>query len=413
MLTSIGFHYGGTPAVLISCLELTHHDTTLGIAVRMAALGRLAGGVAHDFNNLLLVVGGHVARLQTALPPGHELRQAADAIASEAERAARLTDHLLSFGRGQMLMPEALDIDAFIDDLTPQLRAALGPSIDVRVERGSALDPVCADRMRLREILWHLVENARDAMPDGGSLTLTLDSVQVDERLHARWAYLPAGRHFVRLRLIDSGTGMASDVVPHIFEPFFTTKGRGRGAGLGLASVYGLVKQSAGYVFVEQTGRHGTSMVVLLPPAQSGDVPLRPIPAAASSPAPRPRQSILLVEDDPGVRELLFDVLSIQGFDVRAAETAEEAEEYATGMHIDLLLSDIDLPGISGAELAARLIAQHPAIRVILMSGYPDDGAIERAGVRERPMLLRKPFAMPVLLDKVRAVLAGASAPDE
>jgi CheY-like chemotaxis protein len=206
----------------------------------------------------------------------------------------------------------------------------------------------------------------------------------------------------------DSGVGMASDVVPHVFEPFFTTKGRGRGAGLGLSSVYGLVKQSAGYVYVEHTGADGTRVTVLLPHAAAATSAIAAIATPPPSHARPLGARILLVEDDEGVRELLLDVLESEGFDVDTAATAEQAVERASHRPIDLLLSDIDLPGMSGAELAAHLRQHQPALRVILMSGYPDDGAIERAGLRERPILLRKPFPTPVLLEQVKAALAHA-----
>lgn len=405
IVTTTLIKHGGRSAVLGTLVDVTVQGDAVNMSVRMAALGRLAGGVAHDFNNLLLVIGGQVERLQEALPPGLELRHSVDAIGAAAERAAILTDQLLSFGRRQMLTPQVTDLAALLAEIEPQLRARLGPAIELKVAVPEDLPPIRADRPRLRQVLRHLADNAKDAMPSGGTLTITLDSVEVDSDLRRRWSFLALGGRFVRLRVIDTGGGMDPDVLPHVFEPFFTTKGRGRGAGMGLASVYGIVKQSAGYVFVERTGPEGTCVTILLPPLAAREESARSSPQATRSELPaRPR--ILLVEDEMAVREMLADGLALQGFDVTAAETAEQGELLARGQTFDLLLSDIDLPGQNGADLAASLRGRFPQLAVVLMSGYPDDGAIAAAGL-EGEDVLRKPFSLAHLVTKIREALAG------
>jgi two-component system, cell cycle sensor histidine kinase and response regulator CckA len=409
-VTTVPITHGGAPARLGTAADVTLQPDVLNISVWLAALGRLAGGIAHDFNNLLLVVGGQLDRLQAALPADGVLHDSVRTIGTAADRAAVLTDRLLSFGRRQVLEPEVLDPADAVTALEPELARRVGPAVRLTTARSPDVAPVRTDRPRLREALWHLVDNARDAMPAGGALTIAVDTLVVDETLKARWTFLAVGRVFVRVRVTDTGSGMDPDVVPHVFEPFFTTKGRGRGAGMGLASVYGFVKQTGGYVFVEHTGPQGTRVTILLPPAGSPNLPRRAAPAAAVERAPR-QARVLLVEDDDAVRELLADVLTAAGFDVASAGSAEEARRIAADGPVDLLLSDLDLPGQSGAQLAASLQAAAPPLRVILMSGYPDDGAIAEAGLAQRPVLLRKPFATALLVERIREALSDRVVP--
>ena len=405
VVTTTLIQHGGRTAVLGTLVDVTVQSDAVNMSVRMAALGRLAGGVAHDFNNLLLVIGGQVERLQQALPPGLELRHGVDAIAAAAERAAVLTDQLLSFGRRQMLTPQVTNLAAMLADMEPQLRVRLGSSIQLALGVEEGLPPIRADRPRLRQVLRHLVDNATDAMPAGGTLSIALDSVVVDGDLRTRWSFLALGGRFVRLRIVDTGGGMDPDVLPHVFEPFFTTKGRGRGAGMGLASVYGIVKQSAGYVFVERTGPDGTCVTILLPPIAMREDTARRAPKGTAQPEVPERPRILLVEDDMAVREMLSDGLGMQGFDVAAAETAEQADLLARDRTFDLLLTDIDLPGQNGAELASSLRERFSPLAVVLMSGYPDDGAIAAAGL-EREAVLRKPFSIAHLVSTIREALS-------
>ena len=405
-VTAVPCQYEGAPALLGTATDVTLQPDVLNVSVRMAALGRLAGGIAHDFNNLLLVIGGELERMQPQLQDDGEVRGRLDTIAVAVDRAAMLTDQLLSFGRRQMLAPQVLDLSAFISDIESQLQNRLGNRVRLVTERGHDIPHIRADGPRLREVLWHLADNARDAMPNGGTLTVAVDQVKIDADLKARWAFLALGGEFVRLRVVDTGAGMNPEVMPHVFEPFFTTKGRGRGAGMGLASVYGIVKQSAGYVYVERTGAGGTCVTILLPAATAQEDAAHPVPIATPARSAADRRRILLVEDDMAVRELLGDVLTAHGFSVSAAETAEQAELQAANSSFDLLLSDIDLPGMSGARLAASLSARVPTMQIMLMSGYPDDGEIAQARLEGRAILLKKPFSTTALVDRIRQVLA-------
>ena len=407
-LTVVPIEHEGQPALLGTAIDVTLQPDVLNVSVRMAALGRLAGGIAHDFNNLLLVVGGQIERLQSAGDSAAEKRAALDTIAAATDRAAMLTDQLLSFGRRQMLTPQVMDLGAFISDVEPPLQTRLGPAVQLIVHCDDTLPAIRADRPRLREVLWHLADNARDAMPAGGTMTLAVDQVTIDADHKARWSFLALGGTFVRLRAIDTGAGMNPEVMPHVFEPFFTTKGRGRGAGMGLASVYGIVKQSAGYVFVERTGAGGTCVTILLPGATAQEDAAHAAPVHVPSTAVPDRHRVLLVEDDMAVRELLLDVLTAHGFDVFAAETAEQAEVRAAAATFDLLLSDIDLPGMSGARLAASLMTRMPAMRIMLMSGYPDDGEIAQARLEGKAILLKKPFSTTALIDRIRQELSAS-----
>jgi len=407
LLTTSRITFGGRPAILGGVTDISGRPEAMATPVRLAAVGRLAGGVAHDFNNLLLVIGGQVERLQQELPAGHEWRHAVDAIAMAAERAATLTDQLLSFGRRQMLSPQVMDLAALVADLEPGLRTRLGDDATLEVRCAPDLPPIRADRPRLLQAVRHLVDNARDAMPAGGTITMTADLVEINADLEAHWPFLESGTRFVRLRVSDTGGGIEAGVIPHIFEPFFTTKNRGRGSGMGLPSVYGIVKQNRGYVFVERTGPEGTCLTVLLPPVVGHqDAEARAVRALARPAARRAR--VLLVEDEMAVRELLEEMLERNGFDVESAETGEQAALIASEQPFDLLLTDIDLPGMNGAQLSAALHERRPALAVVLMSGYPEDGALDEARPDERRVLLRKPFSTRQLVDHLRTALARA-----
>ena len=360
-LTSVTITHGQRPALLALAVDVTIQPDASLVAVRLAALGRLAGGIAHDFNNLLLVMGGHLERLQQRLTGANDLRPDLEAIDAAARRAATLTDQLLSFGRRQLLTPEVQDLGMVVESATGSLRSMVGPTIDLVVECAPGVPPIEVDTPRLREVLWHLVENACEAMPSGGTVTIGVDAIEVDRQLESQWAFLKRGLVFTRLRVIDTGRGMAPGVAAHAFEPFFTTKAKGRGFGMGLASVYGIVKQSGGYVFAERTGEAGTCMTMLLPPAVAAHSVVTVASGTRSNASvPAGGDRILLVEDDDGVRELLEDVLRGCGYDVTAAATAEEALERSREQTFDLLLSDVDLPAMNGARLARTLRDRHP-----------------------------------------------------
>ncbi|MGQ0735541.1 MAG: ATP-binding protein [Acidobacteriota bacterium] len=396
--------HAGEDVVVAVVVDAGGDPDAMAAPVRMAAVGRLAGGVAHDFNNLLLVIGGQVERLQRELAADHPLRNAVDAIGTASERAAMLTDQLLAFGRRQVLTPQVTDLAALLAETELRLRLRAGTAIQFGLACAADVPAVRADRPRFVQVLLHLIDNARDAMPEGGRLTVTLDASEVDADQTARWPFLQQGARFVRLRVEDTGSGMDPAVVPHVFEPFFTTKRRGRGAGMGLASVYGIVKQSCGYVFIERSGPDGTCVTLLLSPADEDSA--RRMRRAATTDLQGPKARILLVEDEMAVRELLLEMLSRGGFEVTAAETGEQARVIAGQEVFDVLVTDVDLPGMSGAQLASTLRARNPRIAVVMMSGYPEDSATDDPTADVRSALLRKPFSSAQLLACVRETLA-------
>src|SRR5512132_3979272 len=312
--------YEGRPAIIGTAIEVTerrHAQDAVARSQRLEAVGRLAGGIAHDFNNLLQVVIGHAERLAAGLPAESALQKSAIEIRTSASRAAQLTDRLLSLGQRQVLEPRSLDVPRLVSDLRNAIQRRVGASVTLIIRRGRRGAPVRADRMRLIHVLAHLVDNAREAMPKGGQLTISTDLLEVDETMRVARPWLRVGP-YMRLQVEDTGTGMDPALADRAFEPFVTTKPKGHGAGLGLATVYGLVKQSNGFVWVESAPKAGTRVVVLLPvdashgtesPASATSKP------AASIPAPDlPR--VLLVEDEGAVRELLSSALERNGFDV-------------------------------------------------------------------------------------------------
>jgi two-component system cell cycle sensor histidine kinase/response regulator CckA len=261
---------------------------------------------------------------------------------------------------------------------------------------------VRVDRTRLEQVLLSLVANAREAMGDAGQVTIKTDVVEVDDVMREGRSWLPAG-HWVRLRVSDTGSGIAPDVLPRVFEPFFTTKRAVAGSGMGLSSVYGIVKQSEGFVWIDSAVDAGTTVTILLPPVDEA------VAAAAPPPArPVTRVNVLLVEDQDGVRELLTTVLKRHGFNVTTAATAEQALEMAPGLNIDLLLTDVVLPGMTGPELAQRISARTPSVRVLFMSGYTGDALRDQPEFAAGQAFIQKPFASSALVERIRALLETA-----
>jgi two-component system, cell cycle sensor histidine kinase and response regulator CckA len=367
---------------------------------QFGAIGRLAGGVAHDFNNLLLVIGGQVERLLDGLPAGDPLRQAAHEIERATERAATLTEHLLAFGRRQTLHARTVDVRELLDQVAASLGRDGGDPVRPIVRRPDHLPPVHADRRRLEQVLRSLYANARDALPEGGEVIMTADVVRVDEPMRAGRPWLPVGGSWVRLRIADSGPGIPASVLPRVFEPFFTTRRPGSGAGLGLSTVYGIVKQSAGYVWVDSEPGAGTCVTILLPPGA-------PVPRIVERerPAPAPRPRVLLVEDQDGVRELLTTVLQRNGFDVVSAASGEAAVDRASERAFDLLLTDVVLPGMTGPDVARQIRQQAPGMQVLFMSGYTGDAALDTAEFGGEASFIQKPFASKALIARLRDML--------
>ena len=370
---------------------------------KLEAVGRLAGGVAHSFNNLLAAISLHAELLLEARGSEEEKRRHAEEIQKAGERAAALARQLLAFGRKQVLEPQPLDVSREIEAMVPVLSRLVGQHVllETRLDRGAGW--IHADLGQLEQVVLNLVVNARDAMPDGGRLRIETCPLEVGDGDGGSRHLAPGA--YVEIRVTDTGTGMDDKVRSHLFEPFFTTKDRDKGSGLGLATVYGIVSQSGGDVRVESAPGEGSSFFVYLPAAEP--------PAAAVSPAQAPREDeggrevVLFVEDEDNIREPAREVLESRGYTVVTAAHAAHALEIARQWngHFDLLVTDVIMPGMNGSQLADELCRERPALRVLFISGYPED-AIARNGDRQsRRAFLQKPFPPGVLLRKVREVL--------
>jgi PAS domain S-box-containing protein len=377
-------------------------------AQKMEAVGRLAGGIAHDFNNLLMVIQGYADLLADRVPTGDPLRRNAEQIQMAAQRATSLTRQLLAFSRKQMLAPKVLNIQAVVSDMEKILRRLIGE--DVALETSSAPDLwlIKADRSQIEQVILNLAVNARDAMPQGGRLTIEAMNVELDASYAHPPAVLSPGK-YVMLAVTDNGSGMDAETQAHIFEPFFTTKEKGKGTGLGLATVYGIVKQSGGYVWVYSEPGRGTSFKIYLPrieDAQPGGTRDRK-PDTLS--LPRGSETVLLAEDEKGVRELAREYLEMSGYTVIEAENGHMALELAA-MHagqIHLLMTDVVMPGISGRELADRVGQIRPGIKILYMSGYTDQAVVHHGILETDAVLLQKPFTAATLAAKLREILTA------
>ncbi len=372
-------------------------------AQKMEAVGRLAGGIAHDFNNLLMVIQGYADLLAERLPEGDPLRRNAEQIQTASQRATSLTRQLLAFSRKQMLAPKVLNIQSVVSDMEKILRRLIGEDVHLETSSSGDLGLVKADRSQIEQVVLNLAVNARDAMPDGGRLTIETANVELDAACSHPPAVLSPGR-YVMLAVTDNGCGMDAETQAHIFEPFFTTKEKGKGTGLGLATVYGIVKQSGGYVWVYSEPGRGTSFKVYLPRIEdeTRSATLDRKPAARA--LPHGSETILLVEDEKGVRELAREYLHTCGYKVIEAEDGHTALELAA-MHagtIHLLMTDVVMPGISGRELAERVKALRPGVKVLFMSGYTDQSVVRHGILETDAVLLQKPFTMATLAVKLR-----------
>jgi PAS domain S-box-containing protein len=382
-------------------------------AQKMEAIGRLAGGIAHDFNNLLMVISGYSEFLLERLGPDPRLRGPAQEISNATQRATSLTRQLLAFSRKQMLAPKVLDLNEVVTENLKMLTRMIGEDIDLVMVPSSALGAVRADPGQIDQVIMNLAVNARDAMPDGGRLTIETANVSLDENFARSHAPLAPGE-YVMLAISDTGVGMDVDTQSRMFEPFFTTKGA-KGTGLGLSTVYGIVKQSGGYIFVESQPHHGTTFRAYLP-----RVDAREEAATTQYPLglPRPergQETILLVEDEVNLRRLARQYLETQGYKILEAEDGAAALQIVSGHQgaIDLLLTDVIMPGMNGRQLARQVAAQLPDVRVLYMSGYAEN-AIAHNGMLDAGInLLQKPFSLPALKDKVREVLDSEPIPHQ
>jgi two-component system, cell cycle sensor histidine kinase and response regulator CckA len=377
-----------------AALRALEHE--LAQARKLEAVGRLAGGVAHDLNNLLSPILGNAALALEALGPDDPAREPLQDILEAAERARRVTQRLLAFGRKQRLAPEPLDVSEVVSGLRPLLGDLAGGGIPVALEVAAGLPAVRADRSQLELVLLNLVANARDAMPGGGRLGISAAAEALDPAA-ARFLGVAPGRYVV-VAVSDTGVGMDDATRVRLFEPFFTTKPPGKGTGLGLASVHGIVQQHGGAVAVRTAPGEGATFRVLLPVAEGAPAPV----PAPEVPAPRGHETVLLAEDDPGVRRYAVAALAQLGYDVLVAASGEEALRVAAAHDgpIHVLLSDLVMPGLSGRELRRRLDAARPGIPTLFMSGYAGESLADTA-----TPLLAKPFTPADLGRALRKVL--------
>jgi signal transduction histidine kinase/ActR/RegA family two-component response regulator len=375
----------------------------LVLAQRLEAVGRLAGGAAHDFNNLLGVIIGHAELARAASADNPPVRARLEQMLAAAQRAADVTRQLLAFSRRQVLEPRVLDLNAEVGAVEPALRAQLRSGLALVTRLDPQLGPVRADPIQIRQVLLNLAANARDALPERGTLTIETRNVVLDEAYAREHEPLAPGS-YVELRVSDDGRGMEASVREHAFEPYFSTKPDGVGSGLSLSTVYGIVKQSGGYIWVESAPGRGTTFTIQLPRrVEAVDV----VAAPSDTPAAGAR-TILVVEDESGLRDLICEVLEEAGHRVLSAASGPSAIALSQGFAepIHLLISDVIMPGMSGPELVGRLVRQRPSMRALLISGYTQD-AMTASGISGTSFtLLRKPFTGTALLEHVGAALA-------
>jgi PAS domain S-box-containing protein len=366
---------------------------------KMETIGRLAGGVAHDFNNLLTVIAGNAELLRLSATPESE-QEVVDEIVQACERGAALTRQLLAFSRQQVLAAKILNVNTVIADTESLLRRLVGEDIELTAVLDSAVRPVRIDPGHLMQILMNMSVNARDAMPVGGRLTIETRDVQLDPSYVAARPGIAPGRYAL-MAISDTGTGMTRDIVSRIFDPFFTTKGVGKGTGLGLAVVHGIVEQGGGRIDVDSEPGKGTTFRIYLPVTEQTQ---QPAAAAPPEPAPSVKGTILLVEDDDQVRRLTARGLQQHGFTVIQARNGIEAlrDFRMDDIKPDLLITDVVMPGINGRELAAALRRQASDLRVIYISGYTDD-ALVRSGIRQNEVVfVQKPYTLGDIISHIR-----------
>jgi nitrogen-specific signal transduction histidine kinase/CheY-like chemotaxis protein len=370
---------------------------------KLEAIGQLAGGVAHDFNNLLTVIGGYSSIILGKLSPDNPHRTSVEEIKKAGDRAGSLTRQLLAFSRKQILQPKILDLNVVVFDMDKMVRRLIGEHIDLVALIDPTLGKVKADPGQLEQVLLNLIVNARDAMPEGGKITIETGNVLLSSEYAVRHAAV-AGPH-VTLAVSDTGCGIPADVRTHVFEPFFTTKGAGKGTGLGLATVYGIVKQSGGHVSLYSEVGTGTTFKIYLPRVDTVGVDGQITPAALS--APQGTETVLLVEDEDQVRKIVEAILEDQGYNVLSAANGEEAIQLAAHYYseIHLVFTDVVMPQMSGRELAERLLRMRPQLKVLYMSGYTDDSIVRHGLLDAKLNFIQKPFDSAAAARKVREVL--------
>jgi PAS domain S-box-containing protein len=418
--------------VLYDITERKRLEDQLRHSQKMEAVGQLAGGVAHDFNNLLMLIQAHNEHLRDRLDADDAARKDALAIENAVTRAASLTGQLLAFSRKQVLRPKVLDLNAVLADVAKMLHRLIGENIEVRVIPARSLGRVKADPGQMEQVILNLAVNSRDAMPAGGRLTIATQNVELDENDSRKHEGAPPGK-YVMLAVGDTGSGMDTETQAHMFEPFFTTKAPGKGTGLGLATVYGVVKHSDGWIWVDSEPGRGTTFQIYLPrvdePAveesvvdecQSEKIQVKlsaeasrnqeesaseNVPSLAA--APKGTETVLVVEDQDGIRDIVRESLRRNGYNVLIAVDGNQALEMANAYPdpIHLLVTDLVMPNIGGRELAQRLTPLRPRMKVLFMSGYSEHSALEIEAAGQAATILQKPFSLDALARNVRRVL--------
>ena len=379
-------------------------ESDLQQAQKMDAIGRLAGGVAHDFNNLLMVISAYAELMLDSLAGEHPLRRNVEEIMGASRRAADLTRQLLAFGRKQLQSLQVLDLNVIVQDIGRMLPRLIGEDIQLLIVPGKNLGRVKADPVQIEQVVMNLAANARDAMPHGGTLTIETASVRLDGAYLQKHSMVPAG-DYVLLTVTDSGQGIAPEHLPQIFEPFYTTKKEGKGTGLGLATVYGIVKQNGGFVWVYSEPAMGTTFKIYLPRVRREVSKLIPVQPAET--VPRGSETLLLVEDEKAVRASAREFLELSGYTVLEAGNGEEglrvARDYAG--HIDLLITDVVMPHMGGPKLAEQLAAERPQMKVLFLSGYAASTISQHGAMDLSARFLQKPFTLKSLAGTIWAIL--------
>jgi two-component system cell cycle sensor histidine kinase/response regulator CckA len=396
--------YEKQQALLASTEERRRVEERLRQSQKMEAVGQLAGGIAHDFNNLLTVILGFGHMVRGGLGPEHPQTSSVDQMIRAGDRAADLVNQLLAFGRRQMLQVENVDLGEVVGAVTPMLRRLIGENIDLASSSAKTLGTIRADRGQIEQVVMNLVVNARDAMPDGGKVTIQTLDVELDANFAATHPDVRPGA-YVLLSVTDTGVGMDAATRDHLFEPFFTTKELGRGTGLGLATVYGIVRQSDGHIVVYSEPGRGTAMKCYFPRTGA------PASDQAASPDAdetcRGTETVLLVEDELGVRLFAAAVLADLGYRVLEAEDGESALAVARahGSRIDVVLTDVVMPHMGGRKLVENLAVERPGTKAVYMSGYTSDAVVRHGILEHEADFLSKPFTPGALSRKVRDVL--------
>jgi hypothetical protein len=400
--------FQGRRASLVIAQDITERrrlEAQLRHSQKMEALGRLAGGISHEFNNVLTaILGFSTLLLEDVTAPGAD-RTHLEQIHKAATRARSLTVQLLAFSRKQLVEPKVVDANVLIDDLTRMLRRLVGEDVETVVRLDPRVGRVRVDAGELAQVLTNLVINARDAMPGGGLLTIETANVELDKEYARKYAEVTPGS-YVMMAVTDSGIGMPPEVLDRLFEPFFTTKASGTGTGLGLATAYGIIKQRNGHIAVYSEPLRGTTFKIYLPRVDD-PAPAETVRESAAPPAAAGSVTILVAEDDDEVRALIQDTLERRGYSVLAAATPDEALRLAADDdgRIGLLITDVVMPGLSGPQLAERLTEARHELRIIYMSGFPDEAAIRSASIRPGAIFLQKPFTLRQLEQRVHEIL--------